>query len=68
APDALRGRISAVNSVFIGMSNELGSFESGMVAALLGPIGAVVSGGIGTLLVVAFVAWRIPQLRDLKRI
>jgi MFS family permease len=50
-PDAMRGRVGAVNSVFIGASNQLGEFESGATAALLGPVGSVVAGGIGTLLV-----------------
>ena len=54
-PDELRGRVSAVNSIFIGASNQLGEFESGAVAALLGPVGAVVLGGVGTLLVA--VSW-----------
>ncbi|MCA6217820.1 MFS transporter [Ideonella sp. B7] len=56
-PDAMRGRVSAVNSVFIGASNQLGEFESGAVAAWLGPVPAVVLGGVGTLLVVAL-WWR----------
>ena len=46
-PDAMRGRVSAVNSVFIGASNQLGEFESGATAALLGPVGSVVLGGAG---------------------
>lgn len=50
-PDELRGRVSAVNSIFIGASNQLGEFESGAVAALIGPVGSVVFGGVGTLLV-----------------
>jgi MFS family permease len=50
-PDAMRGRVSAANSVFIGASNQLGEFESGATAALLGPVGSVVLGGLGTLLV-----------------
>jgi MFS family permease len=50
-PDAMRGRVSAVNAVFIGASNQLGEFESGASAALLGPVGSVVLGGLGTLLV-----------------
>ena len=50
-PDAMRGRVSAVNSLFIGASNQLGEFESGATAALLGPVGSVVLGGAGTLLV-----------------
>ena len=55
-PDGMRGRVSAVNSVFIGASNQLGEFESGATAALLGPVGSVVLGGLGTLLVAAL--WR----------
>ena len=62
-PDHLRGRVSAVNFVFIGFSNEFGTFESGATAALFGPIASVVGGGIGTLLVVAAVAVVWPQLR-----
>ena len=50
-PDAMRGRVSAVNSVFIGASNQLGEFESGATAAWLGPVGSVVLGGVGTLVV-----------------
>jgi MFS family permease len=52
-PDIMRGRVNAVNSLFIGTSNQLGEFESGVTAALLGPIGAVVLGGIGTIVVAA---------------
>jgi len=51
-PDEMRGRVSAVNSIFIGASNQLGEFESGATAALFGPVGAVVLGGVGTLVVV----------------
>ena len=54
-PNDMRGRVSAINSVFIGASNQLGEFESGATAAWLGPVGSVVLGGIGTLLVAA--AW-----------
>jgi hypothetical protein len=50
-PDAMRGRVSAVNSVFIGASNQLGEFESGATAALLGPVGSVLLGGLGTIAV-----------------
>ncbi|AMM23425.1 MFS transporter [Variovorax sp. PAMC 28711] len=50
-PDAMRGRVSAVNSIFIGASNQLGEFESGATAALIGPVGSVVLGGVGTVLV-----------------
>lgn len=63
-PDAMRGRVNAVNSIFIGASNELGGFESGVAAALLGPVGAVVFGGFGTLAVVALMAHYVPKLRD----
>ncbi len=52
-PDAMRGRVAAVNTVFIGASNQLGEFESGATAAWLGPVGSVVAGGIGTVLVAA---------------
>ncbi len=63
-PDPMRGRVAAVNTVFIGASNELGEFESGTVAALIGTVPAVVAGGIGTLLVVAL-WWRwFPALRN----
>lgn len=62
-PDAMRGRVSAVNGVFVSASNELGGFESGLVAHWFGPIVSVVSGGIGTLLVVAVTALASPQLR-----
>ena len=55
-PDDMRGRVAAVNSVFIGASNQLGEFESGAVAALLGPVVSVVSGGVGTMAVAA--AWQ----------
>ena len=65
-PDAMRGRISAVNSIFIGVSNELGSFESGLAAALFGPVIAVVAGGIGTILVVLIVARIWPEMGQLK--
>lgn len=54
-PDDMRGRVGAVNSVFIGASNQLGEFESGVTAAWLGPVGSVLLGGVGTLMVVA--AW-----------
>jgi MFS family permease len=65
-PDEMRGRVSAVNSVFIDMSNELGGFESGALAAAVGPVVAVVGGGIGTVLVVAGVAYAWPELRRLR--
>jgi len=62
-PDAMRGRVSAVNSVFIGASNELGGFESGITAQWFGAVASVVGGGIGTLLVVLGAAWMWPELR-----
>jgi len=67
-PDPMRGRVSAVNNISIGASNELGGLESGVAAAILGPVGAVVFGGIGTLVTVAIVAWRSPQLRKFGRL
>jgi len=67
-PDAMRGRVSAVNLVFVGASNELGEFESGVTAQLLGPVRAVVLGGVGTLLVVATWAGLFPALRRLDRL
>jgi MFS family permease len=67
-PDMLRGRVNAVHSVFVGISNELGAFESGVAAALLGTVGAVVAGGFGTILVVALLAAQVPELRRLGRL
>ncbi|MBK9712902.1 MAG: MFS transporter [Kouleothrix sp.] len=67
-PDAMRGRVNAVHFVFIGISNELGAFESGVAATLLGTIGAVVAGGIGTVLVVLLVAIAWPEVRRLGRL
>ena len=67
-PDEKRGRVSAVNSLFIGTSNELGGFESGFVAHWLGPVFAVVSGGVGTILVVLAVAWIWPEIRRYGRL
>ncbi len=64
-PDAMRGRVSAVNNVFIGTSNELGAFESGMTAAWLGPIVSVVGGGIITVAIVEFVRRAWPQICEL---
>jgi len=61
-PDGMRGRVSAVNNIFIGSSNELGAFESGTTAALFGPVLSVVGGGIGTVFVVLGTVWKWPQL------
>ena len=65
-PNEMRGRVSAVNSIFVGSSNELGGFESGLVAQVFNPVISVVSGGIGTLVVVAMWARLFPSLRRLK--
>ncbi len=67
-PNRLRGRVSAVHYVFIGLSNEMGEFESGVTAALIGPVGSVLLGGLGTLVVVAVIALRWPVLRRLGRL
>jgi len=64
-PDSMRGRVSAVNNIFIGSSNEVGAFESGITAALFGPVLSVVGGGIGTILVVLATAWKWPQVRQI---
>lgn len=64
-PDAMRGRVASVNSIFTGSSNELGSFESGVMAKLLGTATAVVFGGSMTLLTVMATAWGFPKLRNL---
>jgi MFS family permease len=63
-PDAMRGRVNAVDMIFIGASNELGQFESGLAAHWFGTVPAVVLGGIGTLLVTALWAWWFPALRQ----
>src|SRR5580658_8908855 len=62
-PNEMRGRVSAVNVVFIGASNEVGQFESGLTAQWFGTAPAVVSGGLGTIAIVALWAWRFPALR-----
>jgi MFS family permease len=62
-PDEMRGRVNAVDMIFIGASNELGEFESGLVAQYLGAVPAVVLGGAGTILVTVFWAYLFPQLR-----
>jgi hypothetical protein len=65
-PDEMLGRVSAVNNVFISSSNQLGGFESGLVARLFGPVFSVVSGGIGTMLVVAGVGLAWPEVREFE--
>jgi MFS family permease len=67
-PEHLLGRVSAVNQIFIGSSNEIGAFESGVAARLLGVVPSVVFGGCMTLLVVAVTAWRWPKLRELREL
>jgi MFS family permease len=62
-PDAMRGRVSAVNAIFINTSNQLGEFESGLLASWLGAVGATVVGGVGTLVVVGLWMWMFPGLR-----
>jgi MFS family permease len=67
-PDHMRGRVGAVNSVFIGASNQLGEFESGAMAAAIGPVGSVIVGGIGSI-VVAGLWWQgFPQLAQRDRL
>jgi len=67
-PDTMRGRVSAVNSLFIGASNELGEFESGVTAAWFGTIPSVIIGGLGTLVVVAVWMVLFPELRRVNRL
>jgi MFS family permease len=64
-PDHMRGRVSSVNNIFIGTSNEFGALESGLTAALFGPVVSVVAGGVGTILVVLAAAWRWPEIRKI---
>jgi MFS family permease len=67
-PDDMRGRVSALNSLFIGTSNELGAFESGLVANFFGPVFSVVAGGVGTLIIVMGMVWLSPELRRYGRL
>ncbi|HEY2786402.1 MAG TPA: MFS transporter [Fimbriiglobus sp.] len=67
-PDRMRGRVSAVSTLFIGASNELGEFESGVTARLFGPVGAVAFGGVGSLIVTGTWAWIFPDLRKADRL
>jgi predicted MFS family arabinose efflux permease len=66
-PDEMRGRVGAVNSVFIGASNQLGEFESGATAAWLGPVASVVVGGLGTIVVAVLWLRLFPQLANRDR-
>jgi len=67
-PDQMRGRVNAVDMVFIGASNELGEFESGLTAHWFGTVPAVILGGVGTLIVTAIWAWRFPELRHADKL
>src|SRR5580704_6561210 len=67
-PDEMRGRVNAVDMVFIGASNEFGEFESGLTAQWFGTVPAVVLGGIGTLVVTAIWAWKFPELRKVEQV
>jgi MFS family permease len=67
-PDEMRGRVNAVDMIFIGASNELGEFESGLVAQWLGAVPAVVLGGVGTIMVTVLWAWLFPELRKADRL
>ena len=67
-PDEMRGRVAAINSLFIGTSNEFGEVESGTVAHFFSPVFAVVSGGVGTILVVVATALLWPDLRRIGRL
>jgi hypothetical protein len=67
-PDEMRGRVNAIDMLFIGTSNEFGQFESGITAQWFGTVPAVVLGGIGTLVVIAIWAWRFPELRHADQI
>jgi hypothetical protein len=67
-PPEMLGRVSAVNQIFIGSSNEIGSFESGVAARLLGTVNSVIFGGLATLGVVGVTAWKTPALRKLDEL
>ncbi len=65
-PDEMRGRVGAVSSLFISASNELGETESGFLGAVIGPVPAVIAGGIGAIAVVFLWSWWFPELRLAK--
>jgi MFS family permease len=67
-PDEMRGRVNAVDMLFIGASNQLGEFESGLTAAWFGTVPAVVLGGVGTLVVIAIWAWKFPELKRADKV
>jgi len=64
-PDALRGRVTAVNQIFIGSSNEIGALRAGLMSAAVGPVAAVIWGGLGTIAIAALIARVVPPLRRL---
>ena len=64
-PDEVRGRVASVNSIFVGSSNELGAFESGLTAKLMGTVQAVVFGGVMTILTVGFTSFKFPNFKKL---
>jgi MFS family permease len=65
-PNHLRGRVTSVNQIFVGSSNEIGTLRAGLMAALIGPMGAVVWGGLGTILTVLVIARMVPQLKTVE--
>ena len=67
-PDQMRGRVNAVDMIFIGASNQLGEFESGLTAQWLGAVPAVVLGGVGTVIVTVLWAWMFPELRNADKL
>ena len=67
-PDSMRGRVSSVNAIFIGASNELGEFESGLTAEFFGPVGSIVIGSIGTILIVLIWARIFPNLLEREKL
>ncbi|MBK5277585.1 MAG: MFS transporter, partial [Bacteroidia bacterium] len=67
-PENMKGRVAAVNSMFIGSSNEIGAFESGFAAKLMGVVPSVIFGGCMTIAVVATTAWKAVKLRTLERV
>jgi MFS family permease len=67
-PEHMRGRVNAVNAVFVGASNQIGGFESGALAGLIGAAGSAVVGGVGAIAVVVAIAWLFPELRHADRL
>ncbi|HXT25854.1 MAG TPA: MFS transporter, partial [Candidatus Eisenbacteria bacterium] len=67
-PDEMRGRVNAVDMIFIGASNELGQFESGITAQWFGTVPAVMLGGIGAMVITGLWAWIFPQLRKVDQL